>query len=587
MKFNFFLSLLILPALLISCTKTGALTGGSAGANNGSFSGNLTGSVSGGLSPVSGATVTLFSLPIGSSAPTSLASATTNSAGGFTLNYTNPGGNAILYVLAVNGSAGSGSSSNTNIQMAAMLGQTSNVPASLLVNELSTSVFINTMTQFGLSSDTNGAISYSLPSRVSTASFANIASQTSTFITNGAINSGVSTANQTILFSMANSIASCIENSNKCGTLFNTAQSGSNTAAANIMESLFNMINVSSDSTAIYTLAFPLGATTGYNMTGSTPSTLTVVPNAAATNTFTVGSSPAGLAIDASGNLWEANNGNGNVKQLSPSGTVLGTFTVGSNPAGVAIDAGGDVWVTNNGTTTITELTSSGSPVGTFSAGAGSNPRGLTIDSFGNVWVCNNGSDSVAELNSSGTIIGTFTITGGATHPNGIAIDGTGNVWVASDTGGTVATVTKLSSSGVNLGVFTFGSQARSVTVDPSGNVFVTDSVANIVTKLNNNGISLGSISLSGHGDAIAIDGANNVWVANQAGNITKLTSSLKNLGSYTAGSSPAGLAIDPSGNVWASNNGGSTITQVTGVALGPQFYPYSGPIYAGGGGGI
>ena len=56
------------------------------------------------------------------------------------------------------------------------------------------------------------------------------------------------------------------------------------------------------------------------------------------TNTFSVGSKPEGIAIDASGNIWVANSGGKTVSKLSPAGTTVGTYTVGVAPQGVAID---------------------------------------------------------------------------------------------------------------------------------------------------------------------------------------------------------------------------------------------------------
>jgi DNA-binding beta-propeller fold protein YncE len=129
-----------------------------------------------------------------------------------------------------------------------------------------------------------------------------------------------------------------------------------------------------------------------------------------AKSTFAVGNGPRGIVIDASGNVWVTNFSNtttgntttpGNtVTELSPSsGEVIGTITVGSNPAGIAIDNSGNVWVTNfgNSTTpgnTVTELSpSSREVIGTITVG--SNPAGIAIDASGNVWVANYGSNTV------------------------------------------------------------------------------------------------------------------------------------------------------------------------------------------------
>ncbi len=46
----------------------------------------------------------------------------------------------------------------------------------------------------------------------------------------------------------------------------------------------------------------------------------------------------------------------------------------------------------------------------------------------------------------------------------------------------------------------------------------------------------------------------------------------------YNIGSGPHGIAIDSAGDVWVSNPGSDTV----GVAKGPQYFQYTGPIWPG-----
>ena len=78
-----------------------------------------------------------------------------------------------------------------------------------------------------------------------------------------------------------------------------------------------------------------------------------------------VGSYPEGIAIDSSGNVWVANDGNGtigtasgdsNVTELNSSGTTIGTYIVGINPIAIAIDTKGNVWVATWGSNNVTEF---------------------------------------------------------------------------------------------------------------------------------------------------------------------------------------------------------------------------------------
>ena len=44
----------------------------------------------------------------------------------------------------------------------------------------------------------------------------------------------------------------------------------------------------------------------------------------------------------------------------------------------------------------------------------------------------------------------------------------------------------------------------------------------------------------------------------------------------FTIQGAPLGIAIDASGNLWIAN--GSGVAKLSGVAAGPQFFPYKGP---------
>ena len=108
-------------------------------------------------------------------------------------------------------------------------------------------------------------------------------------------------------------------------------------------------------------------------------------PSGAMIGTYVVGSYPAGgIAVDTSGNVWVTNwgaasetpgtpgtavAGESNVTELSPSGATIGTYVAGSSPGGIAIDSSGNIWVANKGNGTpgtglmdsnVTELSSSG-----------------------------------------------------------------------------------------------------------------------------------------------------------------------------------------------------------------------------------
>ena len=112
---------------------------------------SVTGTVQGALNPVSGATVTLYE--VGNAAPTvataarvkpedygegatSLGSTTTDSSGNFTIQFTPPASPTLLYLVALGGNAGGGT--NSAIGLIGVAGQSSKLPKSVTINELTT-----------------------------------------------------------------------------------------------------------------------------------------------------------------------------------------------------------------------------------------------------------------------------------------------------------------------------------------------------------------------------------------------------------------------------------------------------------------
>ena len=109
--------------------------------------------------------------------------------------------------------------------------------------------------------------------------------------------------------------------------------------------------------------------------------------------TFTTGTSPLGIAIDQSGNIWVVNYGSNTLEKFNSAGTSLGTFTTGTTPLGIAIDQSGNIWVANQTSNTLEKFNSAGTSLGTFTTGT--SPRYVAIDQSGNVWVTNNGSNTL------------------------------------------------------------------------------------------------------------------------------------------------------------------------------------------------
>lgn len=251
---------------------------------------------------------------------------------------------------------------------------------------------------------------------------------------------------------------------------------------------------------------------------------------------------PVGIAIDGSGNIFFSAQGNECIKKIDASGiitTFAGTSGFGgyagdgglaisaklNAPAGVAIDAIGNVYIADYGNSVIRKVSVSGSI--TTIAGSGTStvdgilassaaisvPSSVAVDASGNVFLVDD--HRVRKINSFGiitTIAGTgaygFSGDGGpATNATfkiieAIAVDGSGNLYIADtgnscirkvDTLGIVTTIVGIGGSGGYSGDNGPASSAQigwptGIAIDHVGNLFISDN-DRVTRKVNSAGI--------------------------------------------------------------------------------------------------
>jgi hypothetical protein len=122
-------------------------------------------------------------------------------------------------------------------------------------------------------------------------------------------------------------------------------------------------------------------------------------------NSYACCNVPAGIALDASGNVWVADYEASKVVKLSSGGTIMGKTALGgvNTPVDVAVDGSGNVWTANYRANTVSEL--SGATLQAVSPAAGFGldaslygPFGLGVDSSGDVWISNAYGNTLTEL---------------------------------------------------------------------------------------------------------------------------------------------------------------------------------------------
>ena len=227
---------------------------------------------------------------------------------------------------------------------------------------------------------------------------------------------------------------------------------------------------------------------------------------------------PAGLAVDAAGNVYVADNGNNAVKKIAPDGITVTTLGSGFNqPIGVAVDAAGNVYVADAGNNAVKKIAPDGITITTLGSGF-NQPEGVAIDAAGNVYVADNGNIAVKKIAPDGITI--TTLGSGFNNPFGVAVDALGNVYVGDNGNNAVKKIAPDGITVTNLGSGFF--EPYGVAVDAAGNVYVADFGISAVKKIAPDGTitTLGSGFIMPVG--IAVDASGNVYVADYVSALVK-----------------------------------------------------------------
>jgi hypothetical protein len=390
----------------------------------------LRGVVHGGQQPITQSTIQLYAVGTtgyGAGATPLLTSAVTTDGSGFfsiTGKWTcTPG--TLVYITATGGDPGVGGN-NSAINIMAALGPCDNLTASssITINELTTVAAVWALAPF-----LNG-MSVGAPTTNSaglTAAFNDLAK----IIDNGhgttpgpSLPSTV-TVPTAMLNTLADILAACINSTGPssipCNALFTFTTPAGGIAPTDTLTAALNMAQHPAQNVANL-------------LTVPTPNSpfqplLSVANDFTIGITYSVGSTPINLAVDASGNVWVANSGSAFVSKLSRSNGARTDYSAGgiSDPKGIAIDLSGNIWIANSTTNTLSALLSTGTPLtgSPFSGGGLNQPTALAIDPFDTVWVANAGAQTMSAFNASGTPISTsagYATTGGSSGAGTLAI---------------------------------------------------------------------------------------------------------------------------------------------------------------------
>jgi len=331
-----------------------------------------------------------------------------------------------------------------------------------------------------------------------------------------------------------------------------------------------------------------------------------VIPASPTIRTLNTGSytHPYGVAVDVSGDVFVANlDAPSTVYEIvavdgvipsTPTINPLGGAYAFDNPTRLAVDASGNVYVADELNSAVEEITAASGYATVKTLGSGFlHPEGVVVDANGNVYVADSGNSQVKEIIAiNGVIPSTPTIKilgSGLSAPMGVALDARDDLFVADNSLGEVL---ELQQSGGNFGQVNVGAASATITTtftEITGGVLGTPAVltqgttgldfaiasggtcsgtnpgagktctVNVTFTPQYPGTRYGAVLLkNSSGTPIATGYIQGVGVSPQ---VSFLPATATTLGSGFA--TPGGLAIDAHGDVFVANTNNAQVEEI------------------------
>jgi sugar lactone lactonase YvrE len=365
-------------------------------------------------------------------------------------------------------------------------------------------------------------------------------------------------------------------------------------------------------------------------------------------------STPSAVAFDRAGNLYIVDTDNHRIRRVDAASQLITTFAGGGSPgilgeggpataadispAGIALDASDNLFISDMVSSRVRRVDAA-TRVITTAAGTGDRGfagdggpaaaakfdviLGLAFDSAGNLFIADMINERVRRIDATTKVISTVAGTGAIGYsgdggpataatlalPQTVAVDGAGNLFIADtdnarvrkvDTTGTMSTV-----AGTGAGGFSgdggpasaaLVSYSTSVTLDRSGNVYIADGGYGRIRKIDRSTNVITTVA-GGAGDNlpataavllgprdVALDAVGNVYIADQSNHRIRRVDAVTRVLTTVAGTgtggfsgdggpataaklySPFGVVIDARNNIYIADDDNYRVRRVDGV---------------------
>lgn len=284
-------------------------------------------------------------------------------------------------------------------------------------------------------------------------------------------------------------------------------------------------------------------------------------------------SNPAGISVDAAGDLFVADVGANKVDKIAAGSKTLTSIGTGfSAPSGIALDASGNLYVADTGNNRIVEIAGATGTPGAqttaisssidFAGTPLSGPTGLAMGADGVLYISDTGNNRAVTYNPANGITGVRA--SGLSNPGGIAVDASGTLYVAN--AGT--------SGEGNVSVYPGGGGAVTtiapndvttpigIAVEPSGSLLVSDGSTGAIVRVPSEGGTLIDKNPQS-GGGLALDAAGNLYTTDVTGKTAyaiQRTASTVNIGPVDDGASKNSF------DLFAENIGNMPLALVSGA---------------------